>query len=215
MELDRKGSLLGPLLFNIHLNDVFYLTECTDVCSYADDTTFHACDSDLKDLITRLELDSLLAIEWFQANYMKLNEEKCHLLISGHKHELFWANIRRSKIWESQKQKRLGIAIDRNLRFDECILSQCKKAGRKLIVLVRICKFMTTERRRILMKAFVESQFSYCPLAWMCCNRSCNKHINHLHERALRIAYNDKCLHLKIHYREISQLVFIIETFAY
>ena len=46
------------------------------MCNYADDTTFHACDYDLKDLITRLKHDSLLAIEWFQANYMKLNEEK-------------------------------------------------------------------------------------------------------------------------------------------
>ena len=97
-----QGSVLGQLLFNIYLNDLFYLTECT-VCNYADDTTFHACESDLKDLITRLEHDSLLAIKWFQANYMKLNEEKCHLPISAHKHELLWANIGRSKIWESEK----------------------------------------------------------------------------------------------------------------
>ena len=68
------------------------------MCNYVGDTTFHACDSDLKDLITRMEHDSLLAIERFQANYIKLNEEKCHLLISGHKHELLWANIRTSKI---------------------------------------------------------------------------------------------------------------------
>ena len=110
---------------------------------------------------------------------MKLNEEKCHLLISEHKHELSWANIRRSKIWESEKQKLLGIVIDRNLRFDEYILSQWKKTGRKLNVLVRTCKFMTTERRRMLMKTFFESQFGYCPLAWMCCNRSYNNHRNH------------------------------------
>ena len=57
------------------------------MCNYADATTFHACDLDLKDLITILEHDSLLAIEWFQANCIKLNEEKCHLFISGHKHE--------------------------------------------------------------------------------------------------------------------------------
>ena len=75
-----QESVLGPLLFNIYLNDLLYLTECTDVCNYPDDTTFHACDSHLKDLITRLEHDSSLAIEWFQANYMKLSEEKCHLL---------------------------------------------------------------------------------------------------------------------------------------
>ena len=63
-----RGSVLEPLLFNTYLNDLFYLTECTNVCSYADDTTFHACDSDLKDLIPRLEHDSLQTIEWFQVN---------------------------------------------------------------------------------------------------------------------------------------------------
>ena len=96
---------------------------------------------------------------------MKLNEEKCHLLIPGHKHELLWANIGWSKTWECGKQKLLGIVIHRNLRFDEYILSQCKKSGRKLSVLVRICIFMTIERRRMLMKAFIESQFGYCPFA--------------------------------------------------
>ena len=51
----------------------------TDVCNYADNTTFHACDLDLKSLITRLEHDAALAIEWFESNYMMLNQDKCHL----------------------------------------------------------------------------------------------------------------------------------------
>ena len=37
-------SVLGPLLFNIYISDLFYLTEMTDVCNYADNTTFHTCD---------------------------------------------------------------------------------------------------------------------------------------------------------------------------
>ena len=41
------------------------------------------------------------------------------------------------------------------------------------------------------MKAFIESQFAYCPLVCMFCSRSSNNRINHLHERALRIVYND------------------------
>ena len=51
-------------------------------------TTFNACDSDLESLIQRLEYDSMLATEWFESNYTKLNNDKCHLLISVYKHEV-------------------------------------------------------------------------------------------------------------------------------
>ena len=85
----------------------------TNVCNYADDTTFHACDSDLEILIQRLEHDSVLAIEWFEGNYMKLNNDKCHVFLSGYKHEVMWANIGQSQIWGSKEQKRLGDVIDK------------------------------------------------------------------------------------------------------
>ena len=96
-----QGSALGPLLFNIYINDLFFLTEKTNVCNYADDTTFYACDSDLHYLISRLEHDSVLATEWFECNYMKLNQDKCHLLILRHNYESVWANIGYCKISES------------------------------------------------------------------------------------------------------------------
>ena len=66
-----QGSVLGPLLINIYINDLFFVTECTDVCNFADDATFFACDSDLKHLMERLKHDTKLAIEWFENNYMK------------------------------------------------------------------------------------------------------------------------------------------------
>ena len=74
-----------------------------------------------------------------------------------------WANIDQSQIWESKEQKLLGIIIDRDMKFDEYILIQCKKAGRKLCVLCgRLWKFLNLERRRSLMTARYHN-WNLCP----------------------------------------------------
>ena len=95
----------------------------TGGCNYADDTTFHTYDLNLKRLITRLEHDAALAIERFESNYMMLNQDKFDFLFSGHKHETFFVNVGKTKIWESKQQKLLGILIDSDLKFDEYVLS--------------------------------------------------------------------------------------------
>ena len=122
---------------------------------------------------------------------MKLNKDQCHLLVPGHKYENVWVKMGNEKIWESAKQKLLGIEIGKNLNFDDHVISLCKKVGRKLAVLARLSKFMSFKQKRILMKTFVESQFGYCPLIWMFHSRKVNSKINHLQERSLRIVYND------------------------
>ena len=186
-----QGFVLGPLLFNIYLNDLLFLSEFTDLCNFADDTTFYACDMDLNSLIKRLEHDSFLVIEWFENNNMKLNQDKCHLLVSGYKNENVSANIENEKIWETNKQKLLGLDIDRNLNFNEHVSFLSRKVGNKLTVLARLSNFMSFKQRSILLKTFVESQFGYCPLIWMFHSRRVNNKINHLHEHSLRIVYKD------------------------
>ena len=72
-----------------------------------------------------------------------------------------------SLIWEEKQVKLLGIELDSRLLFDKHVLSLCKKASRKISALTRVVKFMNLQQRRTLMKAFVVSQFNYCPLLWM------------------------------------------------
>ena len=120
-----QGSVLGPLLFDIYLNDLFFLVDYTEVCIFADDTTFLACDKDLEFLINSLKHDSFLAIEWFRNNYMKLNKDKCHLLIGGYKHGSIWAKAGDARIWKSNKQKLLGIHTDRTLSIGKHVSNLC------------------------------------------------------------------------------------------
>ena len=146
---------------------------------------------DLNSLTKRLEPNSFLASEWFGNIKMKLNQDECYLLVSGYKNKNVWANIRNEKIWEINKQKLLGLVIERNLNFNEHVFSLCKKVGNKPSVLARLSNFMSFKQRHILLKTFIEFQFGYCPLIWMFHSRRVNNKINHLHECSLRIVYKD------------------------
>ena len=187
-----QGSVLGPLFFNIYINDLLLSIQDTDICNYADDTTIYACDDNLDNVIARLENDSSIIIQWFANNFMKLNTDKCHLLILGrNSNQHITVNVGDSVIGNTEEEKLLGVVIDKRLTFETHISKLCKKAGNKLFALARISGYMDSNKLRILMRAFVISQFQYCPLVWMFHSRHLNNKINRIHERALRIAYKD------------------------
>ena len=84
------------------------------------------------------------------------------------------------------------MTTDRDLKFDEPINNPCKKACQKLNGLVCLASFKNVDKKRMIVKAFIESQFGYCPLVCMFHSRSLNNKINLIHKRALRITYNEK-----------------------
>ena len=121
---------------------------------------------------------------------MKLNTDKCHLLLNSEEPNTL--KIGDLHINNSLSEKRLGITFDYILKFNKHIEDICQKPSQKINALARLAPCMGTTKKRIIINAFFKSQFDYCPLVWMCWNRSFNTEINRLHERCLRIVFNDK-----------------------
>ena len=84
-------------------------------------------------------------------------------------------------ITESVEEQLLGITLDKHLDFKSHINSLCKNASQKLHALARISSYVDVEKLRIMINAFVVSQFSYCSLVWMFHDTSIIKKINKIH----------------------------------
>ena len=167
-----QGSILGPLLFNIFLCDLFFIMSKTEFASYADDNTPYNSGQNIDNVIRTLENDSVRLLKWFSNNQMKANKDKCHLLLRNK--EKVTIKIGETEIKSSNCEKLLGIKIDNNLTFNEHLNHIIEKASRKTNALSRVAPYMNESKKRILMNSFFWSQFSYFPLVWIFHSRVLN-----------------------------------------
>ena len=175
-----QGSILGSLLFNMFLCDLFCMMSDTDLASYADDNTTYVLADTIDEVIKRLETASAKLFKWFADNLMKENRDKCHLNVS--KNENISIHVGPFEIKNTNCEKLLGIKVGSRLNFSEHLDGIIKKASRKINALSRIAPSMNISKRHILMNSFFNSQFDYCPLVWTFYSRSINNKINRLHE---------------------------------
>ena len=171
-------------MFKIFICDIFYFLEDFDIANYADLSVPYNADKNFEFVFNNLEHLLSILFKWLNGNYMKVNTGRSHLLVSS-------AKIDNDYIGSEKEQVLLGITIDSNLTFENHINNICKKASQKLNALARVAPYMNMQKRRIIMKSFVTSQFGYCPLIWMFHSRRLNNKIKSIHERALKITYQD------------------------
>ena len=142
-----QGSILGPLLFNIFICDMFYFLEDFDIANYADDSTPYNADKNVEFVVNNLEHSSSILFKWLIENYMKANTGKSPLLVSGNVRAT--AKIDGNYIESEKEQVLLGITSDSNLTFESHINNICKRAGQKLNTPTRVAPYMNMQKKRI------------------------------------------------------------------
>ena len=187
-----QGSILGPLLFNIFINDfLFELNNLCDVYNYADDNTLSFSHKDPKIIKDKLEKAATCAISWFKGNFMQANASKFQAICISRQNITIDYAINDNIIKSEKCVKLLGINIDDKLNFDNHVSQISKKAGRQINALLRICKKLDYTSRLRIYESFIYSNFVYCTVVYNNFTAGQNRKLEKLNERALRLVCND------------------------
>ena len=165
-----QGSILGLLLFNIDLCDLFFTLNHEDIANHADDNTVYVSGKNVDEVARFLEESSRVIFKWSSENQFQVNASKCHVLLSTGEH--VQVKIGAVQTENSSSEKLLGVIIDVKLSSEKHIEQTYAKERAKLKALARIAPI-------------------YYPLIWKFHNRKLNNKINKLHKRCLRIVYSD------------------------
>ena len=143
-----QGSILGPILFNIFINDLFLFINKAKLANFADDNTIYTDCAEIETLLNILEKESETAINWFKENEMIVNPDKFQALILGkHKqNDNIKLKINGSDIIPRKSVTLLGVEIDNKLSFNDHITTICKKAGNKINAMVELKIFWVKKK---------------------------------------------------------------------
>ena len=159
-----QGSVLEPFLFNSFINDFFYVMQHSQVCNFADDNTIYACGKNLDSVISNIEKDMKIAIDWYQDNEMVANPEKFQLMFLGQKDNTkLCIDINGNVVQMTDSVKLLGITIDSKLNFKQHVKSICKKTSNKVRAFLGLLQILTMRR------VPYYTILLYCPISITAC----------------------------------------------
>ena len=217
-----QGSVLGPLLFNIFINDFFFFIKRCSTTNFADDNSLYAYGDNIEEVIYKLEEDIENALYWFHINKMVANPDKFQLMFLGTREKIkLCLNINGKSCISTPSVTLLGIEIDWKLTFNKHVQKITINANNKAKALSRLRYKLDSTQKLSLYHSYVLSAFGYCPIIWMFCGKSFNEGIDRVQRIALRVTYNDytsnyndllnKGNHLRIH--DINKRKLLIEVY--
>ena len=189
-----QGSIAGPILFNVFINDFFFFIKRASVHNLADDNILSSFPKTVSDLIKALEDESRAAINWFSMNHMIANPDKFKAIFLDKQNSDFSntkISVNKENLETVASVKLLGIQIDSQLNFNMHINNICKPAAKQLNVLIRLNCFLGIHEKKVLVNRSVLSSFNYCLFVWFISSTKSWKKIENLQKRALRFLSND------------------------
>ena len=187
-----QGSVLGPMLFNAFINDIFYFIKIVLLTNYADDNTLSFANTNFKIVKSYLERAAAKSIWCFSVNCMKANPDKFQAIFLNCETEgpqfLF---VDGCQIHPSEEVTLLGVRLDSQLNFNYHTNQIIKKTGSQVNALKRLCHHISKEVRMAVFRAFILSHLQYCPTIWHHCSMANAKKLDKIQERALRYVTSD------------------------
>ena len=173
-----QRSILGPILFNLSITDLFFFVALASLYNFADDNTLSAFATTVSRLMKILESESEVAIDSFKKNKMVENPDKFEAIILDKRkrdHTDEHITVDNQQINVVSSVKLLGLQLDEKLNFNLHISNICKSAANQQNALIRLKKFMNFEEKKTLINSYFMANFKYCPLVWMLFNASSPK----------------------------------------
>ena len=187
-----QGTILGPLLFLIYINDLPNCLVHSQPRMYADDTHLTLASNNINDIEIYLNQDLENVNEWLIANRLTLNQSKTEFMLIGSRQRLCTfqsapnLKINGAPIKQVSVTKSLGVYIDENLSWNTHIDKLIKKVASGIGGLKRIRTLVPAATLKTLFNSLIQPHFDYCCIVWDHCNRTQAINLQKLQNRAAR-----------------------------
>lgn len=188
-----QGSVLGPVLFTIFINDIVRSTTNCKVHLFADDTMLYIEGKNVDDIIRTMndELNNLYM--WLCDNNLKVNIDKCKWMILGKKDKLnkiVYMNsitINNQTIEKVSEMKYLGVILDENISLKQNVNYIVKKVAKKVNFLRRLSKNISMFARLTIYKTIIAPHFEYCSSLLLYLNNNEMQILQKMQNKAMRV----------------------------
>lgn len=209
-----QGSVLGPVLFLLFVNDLPLFVNETYLEMYADDTTLHFASRDENALQSKLQGGAVKFDSWCQSNDMFINLLKTSLMLLGSRQNLSKFNLieiilESTSIQHVESQKLLGIIIDKTLSWDKQVDSVCLNITRRITLLKHLSKYVNQNSLKQYYNAYILPVFDYGCIIWSRGTAANTDRMLRLQKRAARIILHaDRMTPSKDMFQELQWLPF-------